>query len=134
MTSSVGIASAAPAAASQDEKEPIESGQAPPEPEKEPEGTEDISKVQTAKDDSRKQADDQCATAQSTSKPTSSAAVLTQDATTSLEDSTSEHDDESDDESGQSGEAAPLPPTKGCFLSRTVFHSFSLNTKNSRKL
>ena len=94
VTSSVEVASAALAATSQNDKEP-EYGQAPPEPDKEPEGTEDVSRVQTAKDDSHKQADGQRATTQSASKPTSSTPVLAQDATASLEKSTSEHDDES---------------------------------------
>ena len=96
-----GFASAAAAAPSRSEKELTESGQASPEPEKEPEGTDEVSDVQAGKDDSHKQAGEQCATAQNSSKPTSSAAVLTQDATASLEKSTSEHDDESDEESGQ---------------------------------
>ena len=101
VTSSVGLASAAAAAPSRSEKESTESGQAPPEPEKEPEGTDEVSDVHAGKDDSHNQAGEQCAAAQNSSKPTSSTAVLTQDATASLEKSTSEHDDESDEESGQ---------------------------------
>ena len=49
----------------------------------------------SGKDVSHKQADEQCATAQNSSKPTSSTAVLTLDATASPEKSTSEYDDES---------------------------------------
>ena len=91
MTSSVGLTSAAATAPSQSEKEPAETGQFPPEPEKEPEGTDEVSDAQAGKDDSHKQAGKQCATAQTSSKPTSSTSVLTQDATASLEESTSDH-------------------------------------------
>ena len=66
-TSSVGVGSAATAAPSHSEKESTEHGTAPPEPEKEPEGTDEISNVQASKDESHNQADDQGARAQDSS-------------------------------------------------------------------
>ena len=63
VTSAVGLASTT-AAPNRSEKGSEGTGQAPPEPEKEAEGTDEVSDVQAGKDDSHKQAGEQCATAQ----------------------------------------------------------------------
>ena len=73
-----------PAASNQAEKESINAGQAPHEPENEPEGATETLSVQTGEDSSRQTISEQCATAQSSAQQTSSTGAPTQDATASF--------------------------------------------------
>ena len=90
--------STASAAPSQAEKESVDAGQAPHEPENEPEGATEALGVQTDEDKSHIRAGEQCATAQSSAQPTSSTEAPTQDATASLGRTTSESADKSEAE------------------------------------
>ena len=89
--------SAVTAAHSQTEKDSTDVGQAPQEPEKEPEGAAEAPGAQSAEDKSHNKTGEQRATAQSSKQPTSSTAAPTQDATASLGKTTSEHDDDEDE-------------------------------------